>query len=164
MTREHRADAARPLAIRWLMFNSVGVLGFGVQLVTLIALTELVGLHYLASTGIAVEMAILHNFAWHQRWTWRDRFPSGPRGHWHRWVRFNLVNGVIALADQLVCTSLYTEMLGVHYSCAVDMSWFPKLRPLIPPAPRSRFRAEQFTTGVAASSSPACHSTTYSAA
>ena len=118
MRHEHRADAARPLAIRWLMFNSVGVLGFGVQLVTLIALTEWVELHYLASTGIAVEMAILHNCAWHQRWTWRDRFPSGPRGHWHRWVRFNLVNGVIAIAGQLVFTSLYTEMLGVHYASA----------------------------------------------
>ena len=59
----HRVtDAARTLVIRWVTFNSVGIIGFGVQLVTLVALTEYGGLHYLASVGIAVEIAILHNF------------------------------------------------------------------------------------------------------
>jgi len=58
---------------RWVTFNSVGLVGVGVQLVSLVALMEWIGLHYLVSIGIAVETAIVHNFIWHECWTWRDR-------------------------------------------------------------------------------------------
>ncbi len=37
------------------------------------ALTLLLGPHYLVATALAVEMAVLHNFFWHRRWTWADR-------------------------------------------------------------------------------------------
>jgi len=50
------------LLIRWLKFNAVGALGVGVQLGTLAALTNGVGLDYLAATALAVEAAVLHNF------------------------------------------------------------------------------------------------------
>ena len=29
---------------------------------------------------IAVEAAVLHNFGWHERWTWRDRPRAGQHG------------------------------------------------------------------------------------
>ena len=28
---------------------------------------------YLTATALAVELAVLNNFVWHQLWTWRDR-------------------------------------------------------------------------------------------
>jgi putative flippase GtrA len=58
---------------RWLTFNGVGVMGVVVQLGILALLVHGFGVHYLAATLIAVESAVLHNFCWHQRWTWRDR-------------------------------------------------------------------------------------------
>lgn len=58
---------------RWLAFNVVGSMGVVVQLLVLLTLTEVTGLDYLVATGLAVECAILHNFVWHERWTWRDR-------------------------------------------------------------------------------------------
>ena len=33
--------------------------------------------NYLMATLVAVEAAILSNFVWHYRWTWRDRSGSG---------------------------------------------------------------------------------------
>jgi len=118
MTRERDPDTARTHAIRWVKFNSVGIMGFGVQLVTLVALTEYAALHYLASVGIAVEIAVLHNFLWHERWTWRDRLPSNAVGNWRRLARFNLVNGGVSVAGQIILTGLYTEVIGLHYALA----------------------------------------------
>ncbi len=49
-------------------FAGIGLIGFGVQLATL-ALLVLAGWPYLVATCVAVEAAVLHNFAWHERWT-----------------------------------------------------------------------------------------------
>ena len=35
------------------------------------------GLHYLVAAMLAIELAALHNFVWHLRWTWGDR-PGAP--------------------------------------------------------------------------------------
>ena len=106
-----------PLA-RWVTFNSVGVVGIGVQLGALVALTEWLGLHYLFSTGIAVEAAIVHNFVWHEYWTWRDRSVRDGQGRWMRFARFNLLNGLVSLGGQLLFTGLYAKTLGIHYAAA----------------------------------------------
>ena len=67
--------------LRWVKFNAVGIIGVGVQLVVLTVLTSGLDLHYLPATFLAVESAVLHNFMWHERWTWRDR-TRGPKGGW----------------------------------------------------------------------------------
>ena len=103
--------------LRWLAFNSVGAMGTGVQLVTLVTLAEVAGLHYLVATGLAVEAAILHNFVWHERWTWGDRVGS-RQGRWGRLVRFNLVSGGVAIAGQMVFTTLFATEFGLHYMVA----------------------------------------------
>ena len=88
MRRTRRGDCARALdrrwgvggLRRWLAFNAVGTMGVAVQLVALAALTEMAGLDYRIATVLAVETAILHNFVWHERWTWRDRAPGSTGG------------------------------------------------------------------------------------
>ena len=102
---------------RWLIFNAVGTMGVAVQLVTLVSLTEALGLNYLVATLLAVETAILHNFVWHEHWTWRDRDP-GIRGRWTRLAWFNLVTGALSISSNLVLTALYVNTLGVHYAIA----------------------------------------------
>lgn len=99
------------------MFNAVGAMGVAVQLAALVSLAELLGLHPLLATALAVESAILHNFVWHERWTWRDRGP-GARGRWARLARFNLVTGAVSIGANVVFTGLYASALGVHYALA----------------------------------------------
>lgn len=99
------------------MFNAVGAMGVAVQLAALVSLAELAGLHTLLATALAVESAILHNFVWHERWTWRDRGP-GARGRWARLARFNLVTGAVSIGANVVFTGLYASALGVHYALA----------------------------------------------
>ena len=57
----------------WLKFNAVGIVGIGVQLLALTILKSGLKVNYLIATFIAVETAVLHNFVWHERWTWLER-------------------------------------------------------------------------------------------
>jgi putative flippase GtrA len=97
--------------LRFLRFNGVGLLGFVLQIAVLAGLIRL-GAHYLAATAVAVELAVLHNFAWHERWTWRDR-PSGPGSRAQRLWRFHASNGLISLAGNLVLMRLIVGLLGL---------------------------------------------------
>jgi putative flippase GtrA len=60
-------------ADRWCRvtpFITVGAIGFVVQISTLAALTSLAHWNWLPATALSVELAVLHNFLWHERWTW----------------------------------------------------------------------------------------------
>ena len=105
----------QPLFLRWLKFSAVGWLGVGVQLGALTLLAGHLGLHYLVATALAVESAIIHNFFWHQRWTWGDRGLRGTPGRWHRLLRFNLTSGSISLLGNVVFMSVFVGQFGLHY-------------------------------------------------
>jgi len=95
------------LMLHWFKFNVVGMLGFLVQsavLLLLMHVTPQIG--YLSATAAAVELAVLHNFVWHQRWTWRDR-PSATIGETlFRLMKFNLSNGLFSIFGNLVFMSI----------------------------------------------------------
>jgi putative flippase GtrA len=92
---------------RWLTFNAVGLLGIGAQLLALQLFVFLLGAsNYLWATAAAVELAIIHNFCWHTRWTWRDR-PAGASERLARFLRFNLANGLNSLLGNLLLMRLF---------------------------------------------------------
>lgn len=93
--------------LHWIKFNLVGVLGFGLQSAALFVLTHLAyPVSYLAATTVAVELAVLNNFVWHQRWTWSDRPPTTKRETIGRLAKFNLTTGLVSIAGNLVLMSL----------------------------------------------------------
>jgi putative flippase GtrA len=100
--------------IHFIRFNVVGVFGFALQSGALFVLTH--GAHpfgYLLATAAAVELAVLNNFIWHQRWTWRDR-PSATAGETvRRFAKFNLTNGAVSITGNLVFMSILVGRLGL---------------------------------------------------
>jgi putative flippase GtrA len=102
----------------WCAFNLVGILGFILQLVCLTILRGVAGLHYLIATGLSVEAAVLHNFVWHERWTWADRANALPEGVGIRLLKFNLSNGAISLCGNILLMRLFVGTLGLHYLVA----------------------------------------------
>ena len=104
--------------VRFVKFNSVGAMGIGVQLLTLVVLTELAGLPYFASTALGVVAAVLHNFFWHECWTWRDRTNGDPAGRWTRFARFTVMSGTVSIGGNVVFTWLFATGLGAHYAVA----------------------------------------------
>ncbi len=102
------------LGVRWLKFNAVGIAGVLVQLAALALFHSVLGIHYLAATALAVEIAVLHNFAWHERWTWRDRPGNSPA----RLARFNATTGLLSIGSNLILMRLFAGALGIPYLAA----------------------------------------------
>ena len=96
---------SKAVSSRWLAFNAVGLTGVLVQLAVLAALTRGAGLDVPVATLVAVEAAVLHNFFWHQRWTWRDRPAAGRREVAGRLVRFHAANGFVSFVGNIAITS-----------------------------------------------------------
>ena len=92
--------------LRWTRFNTVGLGGVVIQLCVLAGLTKALHVPVALATLVAVEAALLHNFFWHQRWTWRDRPSSGRDELAVRLVRFHLTNGMVSFVGNLVITTL----------------------------------------------------------
>lgn len=101
--------------IRWLRFNAVGAVGIGVQLAILMLLKSGLGLNYLLATALAVEAAVLHNFFWHERFTWSDRRAQTSL---ERLVKFNLTTGGLSILGNVVAMKLLVGVAGVSYLAA----------------------------------------------
>jgi putative flippase GtrA len=99
------------LGVRWLKFNAVGIAGVGVQLGALAVLTRVLGLNYLPATALAVETAVLHNFFWHELWTWRDGREAGSSLA-GRLLRFHLGNGLVSMVSNVALMRLFAGALG----------------------------------------------------
>ncbi len=103
-------------------FIVVGVAGFGLQVLTLSWLTgRNVGLPVPLATLLSVEAAVLHNFAWHERWTWAER--NGRRGRLGRLLRFHAGAGLTSLFGNVTITTalvtLYAWPVAVANLAAV---------------------------------------------
>ena len=109
------------MRIRFAAFSAVGAAGFLLQLGMLWLLTSR-GLHYLAATVVATELAIMLNFFGHQQWTWSDR-PAGGTGKGVRettsrlW-RFHATNGAISLVGGVLLMPALIEAGAMHYLLA----------------------------------------------
>ncbi len=99
------------MILRWLKFNAVGAVGLAVQLGVLWLLERVAGVQYLLATVLAVEVAVLHNFVWHQLWTWRGR-PKESVGA--RLLRFHLANGLVSLVANFGLMALFVGGMGMH--------------------------------------------------
>jgi len=100
--------------IHWIKFNVVGALGFALQSGALFVLTHTtMRFTYLAATALAVELAVLHNFVWHQRWTWRDRPAATMLDSLYRLAKFNITNGLVSLVGNLAFMAILVGRCGL---------------------------------------------------
>ncbi len=116
--------------LRWCKFNLVGGIGIAVQFTALFLLKEVAHFNYLVATAIAVETAVVHNFVWHEQFTWADRtkldrtnlnrtrLDRSARRWQHRLVRFNLSNGAVSILGNLVLMKLLFGQAHVNYLVA----------------------------------------------
>ncbi|MGZ4827047.1 MAG: GtrA family protein [Terriglobales bacterium] len=106
-------NASTPQHVRWLKFSFVGAIGIGVQLGALFLFIRL-RLPYLLATALAVACAVLHNFIWHERFTWADRaHGTRPAGILVRLLRFCLANAAISIVGNLLLMWLLVGQAGL---------------------------------------------------
>ena len=98
---------------RWTKFSAVGSIGMAVHLGLLALFVKALGMHYLLATALSVETAVLHNFAWHCRWTWADRPVEGFSAVAATLLRFHLSNGLVSIAGNLFFMHLFAGGMGI---------------------------------------------------
>lgn len=103
---------------RWLKFNFVGAAGIAVQLAALWFFENAFHVHYLVATALAVETAVLHNFVWHERFTWKDRAGGSWRASGGRLLRFHAGNGLISIAGNLLLMRVFAGVLQMKHLVA----------------------------------------------
>lgn len=113
-----KSESWRDVFRHWLKFNVVGALGIGVQLAILVLLRSGLGVNYLVATFFAVEATILHNFVWHERWTWRDKTRESPGRLLVRLFRFNFSTGAASLFGNLILMRILVGSFHLNYFVA----------------------------------------------
>jgi len=94
---------------RLAKFTIVAVIGMAVQLVVVALLTTALPVNATVASLAGVLAALAHNFAWHVRWTWRDRRPGASLPA--AFVRFLTGNGLVSLSG----TAALIPVLTVAY-------------------------------------------------
>ena len=112
MTRRDADVAAR----RPLAFLAVASGGFLLQTVTVALLTHVSSVTPELATAIAVEIAVLHNFFWHERWTWGDR--AAARSRLRRFGAYQLVTGSTSLAGNLLVVAAAVRLFSIDVTSA----------------------------------------------
>jgi dolichol-phosphate mannosyltransferase len=95
-------------------FIVVGVSGLIVNMVVLYVLTSIIGIFYLISSLIAIELSILNNFLWNDRWTFcrdPDHYLSNT---WERLGVYHLISAGGLLINVGILFIL-TEYFGIYY-------------------------------------------------
>ena len=116
--KSSRSLIAPSTLVRWCKFNLIGGMGIVVQFAALFFLRSVMHFDYLFATAIAVEAAVVHNFVWHEQFTWVDRTLKGrATGNQYgpslrRLLRFNLTTGAVSILGNLV---LMKVMVGVGH-------------------------------------------------
>ncbi len=105
-----KPSKSRPMLLRWLRFNAVGMGGFAIQLGALWLLARVARMPDLVATALAVEIAVLNNFVWHEAWTWRG---LGTIGRWQRFVRFHIANGFVSIGSNVLLTAILMQWAGL---------------------------------------------------
>jgi len=120
----HRPIAPSTL-VRWCKFNLVGGIGILVQVAALFVLKSILHVQYLAATAIAVEAAVIHNFVWHERFTWADRTKLDQtqpdrtnRASFRRLLRFHLSNGAVSIFGNLALMRVLVGQGHMNYLLA----------------------------------------------
>ena len=114
--------------MRWWKFNLVGAIGIGVQFAALFLLKSVLGFDYLFATAFAVEAAVVHNFVWHEQFTWVDRIKldrielQGLQPSWRRslprFLRFNLTTGAVSILGNLALMKVMVGEGHMNYMLA----------------------------------------------
>ena len=118
-TDEKRARTnAGGTLLRWWRFNLVGAIGIVVQLAALVFLKGIFHFNYLAATAVAVEAAVVHNFVWHEQFTWADRVQPAWRTSLPRFLRFNLTAGGVSIVGNLALMRVMVGFGQMNYFAA----------------------------------------------
>jgi dolichol-phosphate mannosyltransferase len=104
---------------RFLRFIAVGLSGLAIDMLILYLLSDVHTLHWpmTRSAIVAGEVAIINNFCWNDRWTFKDLAgqQTGKRQRFRRFLKFNLVCLMGIVLKVLILNVLYNFLFHNQY-------------------------------------------------
>ncbi|MEQ1887115.1 MAG: GtrA family protein [Bryobacteraceae bacterium] len=101
----------RPRLVHLIRFGLVGVFGAILQLMLLHVFRNRLGVAIAIASPLAVEITVLHNFVWHQCYTWNDRLAAGLHERATRLWRFHIANGLISITGNTILLYTFVQRL-----------------------------------------------------
>jgi dolichol-phosphate mannosyltransferase len=99
---------------RFLSFCLVGTLGVGVNLLSLSALLNLFAIDKLAGSVGASLIAMVHNFLWNDRYTWRTQQQAAPWQRLQQFLQFALICGLGIAITALVARAFLSLGISIY--------------------------------------------------
>jgi putative flippase GtrA len=93
-------------------------MGMALQFALLFLLRSIFHFNYLAAAALAVEVTVVHNFLWHERYTWADRVQRSWRERLSRMLWFNLTNGAVSIGGNLALMKIMVGIGHMNYLAA----------------------------------------------
>lgn len=100
---------------RIINFQLVALGGTLVNMSVLWVLKGRLHLPIVLSGACAIELAILHNFAWHYFRTWRERVDHTVPDYFKRLIRYNGITASIDFLVNLTVLWVLTKYFDVYY-------------------------------------------------
>ena len=102
------------LGKRLTSFGIVGISGIIVNMSVLWLLTHYANLYYAFASPIAIELSIINNFIWNDRFTWHGRRSARNLSIWGGLFRFNIVSWIAGSINWILLIA-FTEVAGIYY-------------------------------------------------
>lgn len=109
-----RVAALKRDFLRLIKFSIVGTIGAGINTWFLWLFTDVVGLFYLYSSAIAIEIAIILQFLMNDRWTFKEKRTTHVEQFFKRIIKSNIWRSG-GLVVNIGVLYLLTEYVGVYY-------------------------------------------------
>jgi len=104
----------------WAIYGAVGLTGALVDVVVVFSLAARAGWQLILALPLALELALLNNFLWNDKLTFRNR-GSGRRGFWSRLLRYEKVCAPAALLNAVVTLILARRVLPLALAAAAGV-------------------------------------------
>jgi len=101
------------MRVRFARFVAVGWMGFAVQSLAFVVLTSAALVPWLPAAVIAAEFSVVHNFLWHERWTWKARHGGAAGTLAGRFLRFNASSALFGIVGNVSVTAALIATFGV---------------------------------------------------
>ncbi|MCJ7507631.1 MAG: GtrA family protein [candidate division Zixibacteria bacterium] len=100
---------------RFLKFCLVGASGVLVNMFFLWLFYKKLGIFSLLSSFLAIQIAILNNFLWNDKWTWREKRKPGTGEFFIRLGKFALSSNLTSASANLLGVWIFLNLLGWNY-------------------------------------------------
>ena len=100
---------------RFLKFCTVGAGGVVVNMFFFWLFYKKLGMYSLVASFLAIQLAIINNFLWNDKWTWKERRKPGAGEFSKRLAKFAFASNLVSALGNLVGVFVFLNLLKWYY-------------------------------------------------